>query len=323
MKRIKEKHDYPEEQKERYLDLFTDFGFKKVFKSEENRDILIDLLRTLLKNPDTTPLPHAELGSPYNGLYHEDIADITLMDPEILGVHTQDRNSILDLHCVNKDGSTFVIEVQNNPQTYFMDRILYYLGKLLVLQGEKGDWDFHLNKTYIITLMDFSSPHTKDLPYRSDVMLMDVLNHTAWSDKVGLLFLNLHKFKKQPEELENRYEKWLYYIKNLHTIKSTPERESDKSFRKLLQAAELSNLTKGEQRMYKTSKERRWEEEAIRATILEMGHKKGLIEGISKGKTEGRNAEKVESAKRMILKGIDYKIISEITELSIQDIEKL
>ncbi len=238
--------------KEKYLNLCTDYGFKKVFKDERNSDILKDFLNVVLEP------------------YGEQITEITPMDPETLGDSQTERSSIFDLQCKNQEGSTIVVEVQNNPQKYFTDRILYYLGKLLNTQAERGTWKFRLKKIYIISLVNAPFQKQQDfVGYKHNIQLVDLETKQVWSDRIGLIFLDLTKFTKMGKDLEDKYDKWLYYIKHLHETESSID-EQDGAFKRLLKSAELSRLSKEERMYYKTAQEREWERLAIESYAKEL-----------------------------------------------------
>lgn len=93
--------------KERYINPFTDFGFKKIFGEELNKDLLIDFLNELLKG-------------------EQFIKDLNYKKTEYLGNTEIDRKAIFDLYCENDKGEKFIVEIQKTKQRYFKDRTVYY-----------------------------------------------------------------------------------------------------------------------------------------------------------------------------------------------------
>ena len=91
----------------RYINPFTDFGFKKLFGQEVNKDLLIDFLNELL--------PH-EQGS---------IQELTYLNNSQLGRNDEERLAIFDLYCKNERGETFIVELQQARQQFFKDRALF------------------------------------------------------------------------------------------------------------------------------------------------------------------------------------------------------
>ena len=92
---------------EKYINPFTDYGFKKLFGEEPNKDLLLDFLNQLLKG---------EQG---------EIKDLTYLKTEQLGDSDVDRKAIFDLYCENEKGEKFIVELQKSKQNFFKDRTVY------------------------------------------------------------------------------------------------------------------------------------------------------------------------------------------------------
>ena len=92
---------------DKYINPLTDFGFKKLFGSEPNKDLLIDFLNQLL------PAIHK-------------IKDLTYSQNEHLSDSEYDRKAIFDLYCESQSGERFIVEVQKAKQNFFKDRSVYY-----------------------------------------------------------------------------------------------------------------------------------------------------------------------------------------------------
>jgi predicted transposase/invertase (TIGR01784 family) len=111
---------------EKYINPFTDFGFKRLFGTEFNKELLIDFLNQVLQGK-------------------EQIQDLTYLNPENHGKTEADRKAIFDLYCENGVGEKFIIELQNVKQQYFKDRSIFYATFPLQQQAPKGkDWDYYL-----------------------------------------------------------------------------------------------------------------------------------------------------------------------------------
>ncbi len=104
----------------RYIDPFSDFGFKKIFGEEPNKQLLIDFLQQVLQDKEP------------------DITNITYLPKEELGDQEEDRNSYFDLLCETDNGKVILVEMQRGHQTHFLERLLYYASKLINRQGKKG-----------------------------------------------------------------------------------------------------------------------------------------------------------------------------------------
>ena len=116
--------------REKYINLFTDYGFKRVFGTEINKDILIDFLNELLRN---------EAG---------EIKDITFLTSEQMGYTEMDRKAVFDLYCENEKGEKFIVELQKARQNFFKERSVFYSTFPIQSQAEKGVWNYKLNAVY-------------------------------------------------------------------------------------------------------------------------------------------------------------------------------
>jgi predicted transposase/invertase (TIGR01784 family) len=116
--------------KDRYINPFTDFGFKKIFGSEVNKDLLIAFLNTLLP---------AEAGT---------VSDLSFLPNEQVGRSEYDRRAIFDLYCENEKGEKFIVEMQRAKQNYFKDRSIFYATFPVQQQAQSGSWNFCLKAVY-------------------------------------------------------------------------------------------------------------------------------------------------------------------------------
>jgi predicted transposase/invertase (TIGR01784 family) len=121
---------------EKFINPFTDFGFKKLFGSEPNKDLLIDFLNELLRTK-------------------EKIKDLTYKTTEHLGSTDLDRKAIFDLYCENVKGEKFIVALQKVKQKFFKDRSLYYATFPIQEQAQKGEWDYQLKTVYCVGILDF------------------------------------------------------------------------------------------------------------------------------------------------------------------------
>ena len=122
--------------RDRYLNPYTDFGFKKLFGTEVNKDLLISFINSLLHG-------------------REKIKDLTYLNAEHLGGGEADRKAIFDVYCENEQGEKFLVEMQRGEQQYFKDRSLYYATFPIREQAHRGDWNYELKCVYIIGILNF------------------------------------------------------------------------------------------------------------------------------------------------------------------------
>ena len=119
-----------QDNKEKYINPYTDFGFKKLFGTEMNKDLLISFLNAL-----------------FNGSKKE-IDDVQYLNDENLVDVYSDRRSIFYVYCMAKDGSRFIVEMQKAEQVYFKDRSVNYATTPIRQQAPKGEWDYHLESMF-------------------------------------------------------------------------------------------------------------------------------------------------------------------------------
>ena len=294
----------------RFINPSTDFGFKKLFGTEFNKDLLIDFLNQVLGE-------------------REQIEDLTYLNSEKQGSTQLDRKSIFDLYCENERGEKFIVEVQNVYQKYFKDRSLYYATTPIREQAVRGKgWDYQLKAVYTVSLLNFSFPEPVEPDrYWREVKLMDTAAHEIFYDKLTFFYLEIDRFNKPLDELETRFEQWVYLLKNLHQLEEIPEKLRDRIFVKLFNQAEVANLTKQEMEAYDESEKVYWDNYAVIKSTKEIaeqeGIQKGMQEGIEQGIQKGMQATQLAIAKEMKKKNMSVDIIAETTKLAKEQIEAL
>ncbi|HOV13313.1 MAG TPA: Rpn family recombination-promoting nuclease/putative transposase [Spirochaetota bacterium] len=286
--------------KDRYINPYTDFGFKKLFGEEASKDLLIDFLNEVLKGDHT-------------------IVDLTFKPTENLGIADSDRKAIFDIYCKGKNNESFIVEVQKAKINFFKDRTLFYTTFPIREQAERGEWDYKLKPVYCVAILDFEFEKQKESDrFLSNVKLKDQYCEVFY-DKLTFIFIEMPRFKKQENELETHFDKWLYFLKNLPNFDDIPNILREPVFIKGFQKAEISKYNQDELRKYEESLKIYRDLKGVVDTSFYEGEKIG----IEKGKIEGEKNKACESAKKMKQKGFDIKLISEITGLTENEIEKL
>jgi len=298
------------ELKEKYINPFTDFGFKKLFGTEMNKDLLMDFLNELL---------------PVDGK----IIELHYLHPEQLGRSEADRNAVFDIHCKTEKGEYFIVEMQKAEQEYFKDRSVFYASAPIRDQGVKGKWNFELKAVYTVGVLNFEFNKNDDDKnyFHSEVKLMDTKKKTVFYDKLTFIYLEMPKFNKTLDELETRFDKWLYVLKHLNELQELPAKLQERIFKKIFKVAEIAKMTKEEFAEYEHSKKRFNDYNNTIETAEKKGVAKGKAEGLAEGKAEGL-AEgelkgKIDIAKKMLSKGIDIEEIAEMTGLTAEQIKSL
>ena len=207
----------------RYINPFTDFGFKKLFGEEVNKDLLIDFLNELL------PSKHK-------------IATLFYRQSENLGSLESDRKAIFDIYCESQNGEKFIVELQKARTNFFKDRSVFYSTFPIREQAQKGDWNFELQPVYCIGILDFSfEEHKNKLKYMHRVQLKDE-DCEVFYEKLTYVFIEMPKFNKTEEQLETHFDKWLYLIKNLERFERIPQQLQERVFLKVFETAEIARF---------------------------------------------------------------------------------
>ena len=288
---------------EKYINPFTDYGFKKLFGEEMNKDLLLDFLNELLKE---------EQGQ---------IVDLTYLKTEQLGVTDIDRKAIFDLYCENEKGEKFIVELQKSKQNFFKDRTVYYSTFPIREQAKRADWDYELKAVYTIAILDFVFDSDKnDLEkFRYDVKLSEIETKKVFYDKLTFIYLEMPKFNKTVDELKTRFDKWLFVIKNLNKLNRVPDKLKEQIFEKVFETAEIARFTPDQVRSYEDSLKYYRDLK----NSLDTAKEEGVIEGIEKGIAKGIEKGKVEVAKNLIKNNVSIEIIMKSTGLTKEQIEQL
>jgi len=284
-----------EEFTEKYINPFTDYGFKKLFGEELNKDILLDFLNELLREEQ--------------GL----IKNLTYLKTEQLGASEIDRKAIFDIYCENEKGEKFIVELQKTKQNFFKDRTVYYSTFPIREQAKRADWDFELKAIYTIAILDFVFDADKYEPnkFRYDVKLTDVETKSVFYNKLTFIYLEMPKFNKTVDELVTRFDKWLYIIKNLNKLDRIPDKLREQIFDKLFATAEIARFTPAQVLSYEDSLK------------YYRDLKNSIDTARGEGKIEGRIEGKIEIAIKAIKKGFSINDIIELTGLSEDEIKGL
>jgi len=284
----------------KYFNPYTDFGFKKLFGEEGSKDLLMDFLNQLL--PD----------------YHQ-IAELTFKNTEVLSNTKRERKAIFDIYCESKKGEKFIVEMQKAKMEFFKDRALFYSMFPIREQAQKGEWDFELLPVYFIAILDFEYDEKQKLrKFMRDVYLKDQ-DGEIFYEKLHFKFLQMPLFNKKEHELENRFEKWVYFLKNLESFEHIPAILNEPIFQKGFEIAELSHLSATQYEQYQKSLIQYWDVKNVTDTAFKNGIEKGEKIGIEKGEL----AKAVKIAKNLLAMGLEIKAIATATGLCESDIENL
>ncbi|PSR52818.1 hypothetical protein AHMF7605_04405 [Adhaeribacter arboris] len=276
---------------EKYINPFTDYGFKKMFGEEPNKDLLLDFLNVLLKE---------EQG---------EIKDLVYLKNEHLGTGELDRKAIFDLYCENDKGEKFIVELQKTKQNFFKDRTVYYSTFPIREQAKRADWNYELKAVYTVAILDFVFDEDKNdqSKFRYDIKLTDTETKEVFYDKLTFIYLEMPKFNKTVEELDTRFDKWLYVIRNLNRLDKVPDKLRERVFEKLFETAEIARFTPEQVRSYEDS----------------LKYYRDMKNSLDTAKEEGREERELEIVKEILRAHEPIEKIIRFTGLSLKQIERL
>ena len=319
--------------KHRYVDPLHDEGFKILFGSEGNEDLLIDLLNKVL--------PAAE------------IVSLKYCNTEHHGMTESDGNAIFDVYCEDVDGVRFLVEMQNWSQHYFNKRAVYYSSFAIQDQAAKekrhqlktlgkDKWDYNFAPVYLVCFLTFNMKKSlpnltkvKEDDYISIYKYTDVETNELLGDGTTLIFIELKKFCKRLEECCSEKERWICSLKSMGEQLEMPQELSGTILQTMYDKAALAAMPPEKRTYYISKTMSRNDELNSRAEMIEdalqegyaKGRDEGLAEGIIKGKEEGREEGRAEgradAVKRMIASGMQKEQVAAILQLSDKEIDTL
>jgi predicted transposase/invertase (TIGR01784 family) len=271
-----------------YMNILSDFGFKKVFSDKE---LLIHFLNDIL--PDAK------------------IKDIQYRQNE--AVEWENRKAVFDLLCQNEDNEYFLVEVQNARQLFFSDRALFYASCIIRNQAPQGNWNYELKAVYIISLLNFvlaEFEKTKEKQIFEYVSLMNERTKKRFSDKLRFVYVQLKNFNKAIEELDSNVDYWLYFLKNLQILEKKPLEVQGRIFERLFHIAQINKLNKEEMKTYNKS-------------ILEYNDVMSAVQYAEQcGEKRGEKRMAILLGKKLTEKGMSVIEISELTGISVDELNE-
>ncbi len=280
-----------DDKKERYINPYTDFGFKKLFGTEMNKELLISFLNSLF------------------GDTKRDIVDVKYLNSEHLGDGYGDRRAVFDVYCMTDDGGRFIVEMQKAEQDYFKDRSIYYSTFAIREQAPKGEWDYHLDDVYTVGILNFTFPDT-EYPadkFRHEIQLKDTEDNHVFYDKLTFVYLEMPKFNMDESELVTMFDKWMFVLRNLSRLLDRPKALQDRVFDRLFEQAEIAKYSDAERRQYEESKKDYWD----------------YFSTMKTAKRKAREEEKVDTVFRLKSMGLSLEQIAQGAGLDIESVKKL
>ena len=282
--------------RDRYINLLTDFGFKRLFGSEPTKALLIDFLNVVL------PPEHH-------------VKDLTYRNNEQVGNSTIDRKAIFDIYCESERGEKFIVEIQKAKQNYFKDRSIYYSTFPIQEQAERGDWNYKLAAVYTVGILDFIFDDHKNDETIMHVVELKNQHCKVFYDKLKFIYIELPKFTKTIDQLESHFDKWLFLLKHLYKLDAPPEALREGVFNQLFEIAEITQFTPIERDGYENSLKYYRDLKNVVDTSRE--------EGVEQGREEGREEGRLEIAMNLLRENVPIELVARTTGISLQTLELL
>ena len=311
----KQTNQPPSENQPKYLNLLTDFGFKKMF-GEENKKFLIAFLNAILAGNAGT------------------ILDISYMNTEQLGETPKEKRMVYDIYCLTSDNQHIIVELQIGGQSYYGERAFTYVSRLVSKLAVKGDKKYSIPPIFSINILDFRMTVFNDRSnYFWEIQLKDQRNR-VFLPQIKFLFIELCTFARlfNKSEYRDSLHRWLYTIKNMGEESTQECPFDDPIFQDFFEQGKVDKLTTMEKEDYAKSileyqevkdtieYEREYARAEGKAEGIAEGEAKGKAEGLAEGIAKGEAKTKLTMAKSMLEKGIDMNTIISITGLTAEEI---
>lgn len=292
--------------KGRFINPYTDFGFKKLFGEEASKPLLMSFLNSILPA-------------------HHQIAELNFKNNEQLGINDDDRKAVYDIYCESITGEKFIVELQRVKQRYFKERTLFYTTFPIREQTQKGNgWNYKLEAIYCISVLDFTFDDYRDNQEVVHTVQLKDQNNQIFYDKLTFIYLEMPNFNKQESELESNLDKWLYFIKNLDELQNIPLIFKDSDiFQDAFIRAEVANLNDADHFNYMHSLKKYWDFMSALDTYMEEGRRIGVQQGIEQGIQEGKREIQLIAIANLRKTGMNDEQIRQILAIDMVEWEQL
>lgn len=285
----------------RYLNPKADLTFKRVFG--EHPDLVKSFLNALL------PLEP-----------EENITDIEYLPSEMVPENPLRKNSIVDVRCKDNKGRYFIVEMQMIWSPEFKQRVLFNASKAYVRQMDSGEKYDLLQPVYSLNLVnDIFEPELEE--YYHYYRLVHMQHSERVINGLQLVFVELPKFTPHTYSEKKMQILWLRYLTEIdEKTREVPEELLENpEIKKAVTVLEESAFTPEQLLGY----EKFWDIISVEKTLVSSAERKGKEEGKKEGIEEGKKEEKLLIASNAKKQGLSLDIISSLTGLSIEEIEKL
>ncbi len=285
----------------RYVNILTDAGFKAVFGDRRNADLLREFLNVVLPGG-------------------RKVESLEFSTTEIPGFTPEHRSIRLDLRCRDKDGTTFIVEMQKYRQIDLFKRCVSYAAKAYDAQMvlEKGSYDIH--PVYLVGILADDFYHTGsgwEDTHVSNYTFLERRTHELLCETISITFVELKRFGKPLDSCDSLLDKWCYVLKHVGNLDGRPDGLGQRVFERFFEACEIARFDGDKKLSYEREMitERDWR--AIKECAREDGRAEGMEEGMAKGAMEA----KMQIALKLLEMGMPVSDISDATGLDLEQVE--
>ena len=274
----------------------NDYAFKKLFGTDENKDIMIEFVSLV------------------TGLSNTDFGDVRIENTEQIPHFYKDKTGRLDIKIRLKDNRKIDVEMQNTYFDYYPKRSIFYCSKLIHEHFVSGLQYATLKKCIAINVLN--SPFKLSRKVHSIYQIREQEEQTLLDELLEIHFLDLTKLKKGNL---TSLEKWLMFIRTDSKEERQMLAQENPAMVKANQVMDIFYLDEQERRRYEAA----WEYESDRLSMISEAERKGVERGKSLGLAEGSRQAKFETARMLKQLGDSITKIVQATGLSKEEIEKL
>ena len=284
----------------------NDYFVRYFFTDKGGEKVLLDFINAVMISANMKTFKSVEILNPFN-----------------LKKHYNDKETIVDVKCITKNGTVVIIEVQLSGNSRFPERILYYWSTNYSKILKKGEGYEDLTPVISINLLNFNL-NKKDSNVHSCYMIYDTKNKRLLTDHLQIHIIELKKFNFKNNSLSKDLNYWLGFFttKNMEEYMSEIVKEKP-----IMEEAHRRYNNFIRSRLMMSEYEKKEIYQYDKQIMLKDERREGIKEGMKKGKLEGlkegRIAEQISMAKSMKTRNLDINLISEITGLTIDEIKKL
>ncbi|MFH0926302.1 MAG: Rpn family recombination-promoting nuclease/putative transposase [bacterium] len=281
-----------------FIDPRSDYAFKKIFGNDSAHDILISFLNAVMKLEGERSIESVVILNPYEA-------------PKIKEL----KHSFLDVKCTDYRGVHYVVEMQVEYVKGFIKRVVYNSSKAYVNQIEQGEDYPRLNQVVAINILDFIMFEDERVRYLSHHLIKESETNESYLNEISYYFIELPKFNKRDNELQNNLEKWVFFIKNAGNLDYIPKSLQVEVFKKAFEIANRASMSREEWELYDQSLVLIQDQRGAVEAALEKGERIGIEKGERLGK--------LEIARNLLKLGVDLKVVLESTGIPEEELRGL